>query len=254
MEKNTTIDPNMIPSVGSSYNLSWDCLKKNFVELLLIIVISFAISIPIAMLRGAGDAIGMPGGIILGLMSVVFGLFVSAPISYGVAFVFLKLIRDEKFDVSDVFAGFKNNYINVILANLLVMAIVMAGILFFIVPGIIFACKLAFVPYLIMDKKMETVDAVKTSWDMTKGHTLTIFLIGLLAIPIFLLGLLLLVVGTIPAIMWIKGASAAIYHTVDTQLNPEEKENKEVITEITKVSDNLISESTETNNEDNNKE
>lgn len=241
----------MIPSVGSSYNLSWDCLKKNFVELLLIIVISFAISIPIGMLRGASEAIGMPGGIILGLMSVVFGLFVSAPISYGVAYVFLKLIRDEKFDVSDIFAGFKNNYINVILANLLVIAIVMAGILFFIVPGIIFACKLAFVPYLIMDKKMETVDAVKTSWDMTKGNTLNIFLIGLLAIPIFLLGLLLLVVGTIPAIMWIKGANAAIYHTVDTQLNPKEEKT---IVEITEQSDNQINETTENETEENKKE
>ena len=84
----------------------------------------------------------------------MFWIFVSAPVTYGVAYVFLQLIRGEKFDVGAVFEGFKSNYINVILANLLTTAIVIAGMLFLIIPGIIFACKFAFVPYLVMDKKM----------------------------------------------------------------------------------------------------
>ena len=66
---------------------------------------------------------------------------------------------------------------------------------------------------------------------MTKGHTLTIFLIGLLAIPIAILGLLMLVVGIIPASMWIEGAFAAIYFTVDKQQNPEVEEEVLVVEE-----------------------
>jgi len=221
-----------LPGVSTSYNLSWENLKKNFVELLLLIIISIAVSIPAGVMRAGAEATGFgAGGVLLGLFGIVFWLFISAPITYGVAYVFLQLIRGEKFNVSAVFEGFKSNYVNVILANLLTTAIVIAGLLFLIIPGIIFACKLAFVPYLVMDKKMEAVEAVKTSWEMTKGHTMTIFLIGLLAIPIVIMGLLMLVIGLIPASMWIEGAFAAIYFTVDKQQNPEIEEEVIVVEE-----------------------
>lgn len=225
------INYNLEPTVGSSYGMSWEVMKKNFLELLLVLVIYFAVGIPFGIGRIGAQASGMgPGGVILGLFSIAFGLFVIAPVAYGMALVFLKVIRGEKFDVADIFEGFKENYLQIILANLLVFAIVFAGLILLIIPGIIFACKLAFVPYLVMDKKMEAIDAVKTSWSMTTGHTITIFLIGLLSIPIVLMGLLLLVVGIIPAIIWCEGASAAIYHAVDMELNGAE-EIEVVITE-----------------------
>lgn len=223
---------NLIPGVGSSYNISWDNLKKNFVELLLVTIIAIAVSIPVGIMRAGAEAMGFgAGGVFLGLFGIVFWLFITGPITYGVAYVYLQLIRGEKFDVSAIFDGFKTNYINVILANLLTSAIVIAGILLFIIPGIIFACKLAFVPYLVMDKKLDAVEAVKVSWEMTKGHTMTIFLMALLAIPIAILGLLMLVIGIIPASMWIEGAFAAIYFTVDKQLNPEVEKEVVVVEE-----------------------
>ncbi len=231
-EKNPILESNSIPGVGTSYNIGWNTLTNNFAELLLIAVISMAATIPVAMMRGGAEMAGVgAGGVLLGLFGVVFWLFVSGPISYGVAYVYLQLIRGEKFDVSSLFEGFRSNYINVILANLLTSAIVIAGIIFFIIPGIIFACKLAFVPYLVMDKKMETVEAVKTSWEMTNGHTATIFLMGLLAIPIVIAGFLMLIVGLIPASMWVEGAFAAIYYNVDKQINPPVEEEEVIIVE-----------------------
>lgn len=226
INKNFILERNSFPGVGTSYNISWDVLKRNFVELLLLTIIVIAVSIPVGIMRGGAEAAGFgAGGVLLGLLGMVLWLFVTGPVNYGVAYVYLKLTRGEAFEVTDIFAGFKNNYINVILANLLTSAIVIAGLIFLIIPGIIFACKLAFVPYLVMDKNMETVEAVKKSWEMTNGHTGTIFLIGLLAIPIAIMGLLLLIIGLIPASMWIEGAFAAIYYNVDKQLNPVEDIN-----------------------------
>ncbi len=217
------------PTVGSSYGLSWEVMKSNFLELLLVIIIYIAASIPMGLGRVGAEAAGLgAGGVLLGLFSLVYGLFVLAPLSYGMANVFLKVIRGEKFDVSDMFDCYKDNYLNVVLANLLTGAIVVAGLLFLIIPGIIFACKLAFVPYLVMDKKLEVIEAVKTSWNMTKGHAMTIFLIGLLAIPIVLLGLIMLFFGILPASIWIEGASAAIYHAVDKRLNNHAETEPEI--------------------------
>lgn len=206
--------------------MSWEVMKKNFLELLLVLVIYMAVSIPVGIGRVGAEAAGLgAGGVLLGLFSIAFGLFVLSPVSFGMAYVFLKVTRGEKFDVADIFEGFKDNYLQIILASLLTFAIVMAGLILLIIPGIIFGCKLAFVPYLVMDKKMEAIDAVKTSWDMTRGHTWTIFFIGLLAIPIVIMGIILLVVGIIPAIIWVEGASAAIYHAVDQEYFKEaEKE------------------------------
>ena len=227
--ENTTIENHinypLEPTVGSSYGMSWEVMKKNFLELLLVVVIYFAISIPAGVARIGIEASGLGvGSVLLGLFSLAFTIFVISPVAYGMAYVFLKVTRGDKFDVADVFTAFNNNYLQVILANLLTMAIVIAGMILLIIPGIIFACKLAFVPYLVMDKEMEAIDAVKTSWSMTKGHTLTIFFMGLLAIPIVIIGFVLLIVGIIPAAIWIEGAFAAIYLAVDKKLNNHAEE------------------------------
>lgn len=219
------------PTVGSSYGYSWDMMKNNFLELLLVMVIYIVASIPAGIGRAGVEAAGLgAGGVMLGLFSLIYGLFVVAPLSYGMAYIFLKVVRGEKFDVSDMFDCFKSNYLNIVLANLLTGAIIIAGIIVFIIPGIIFACKLAFVPYLIMDKKLDVIEAVKTSWSMTNGHAMTIFLMALLAFPIAILGLLMILVGIVPASIWIEGAFASIYHSVDKKLNNHAEAEPETLT------------------------
>lgn len=229
METQQSYRNNVQSTVGSSYGLSWEIMKTNFLELLLVMVIYIVATIPAGIGRIGTEAAGMgAGGILIGLFSLVYGLFVVGPLSYGMAYIFLKVIRGEKFNVADMFDCFKSNYLNILLANILTGAIIIAGIIVFVIPGIIFACKLAFVPYLVMDKKLEVIEAVKTSWNMTRGHTWTIFLMGLLAIPIAILGLIMLFVGVVPASMWIEGAFAAIYHSVDKELNNHAEVEAEV--------------------------
>ncbi len=94
--------------------------------------------------------------------------------------------------------------------------IVVIGFVLVIVPGIIFACKLAFTPYLVVDRKMEVIEAVQESWRMTNGHAGKVFLIGLLAIPIGIAGLICFGVGIIIAIMWVSLAHASLYYAVSS--------------------------------------
>lgn len=103
---------------------------------------------------------------------------------------------------------------NVILANLLLGLIISLGILILIVPGIIFACKLAFVPFLVMDKKLNAMDAIRKSWEMTCGYTWRIFVMGIVSFCICILGLICLIVGIFPALMWIIAAFATMYESV----------------------------------------
>ena len=59
------------------------------------------------------------------------------------------------------------------------------------------------------------MDALRVSWDMTRGHGWQIFLMGFLAIFIVIAGLVLLFVGVFISMMWISAAFAAMYHAVE---------------------------------------
>ncbi len=212
--------PVILPNVGACYGHGWKQMWKYILELLLISILSFLISIPSWGLSIAQkiEAEG-PGVVVLIIFLVVFSLaytvLIQWPIEYGVSFASLKAARGDRLEVKNMFDVFKN-YINAVLAYLLTFIIVVVGFLFLIIPGIIFACKFAFVPYLIVDRKMEAVAAVKEGWRMTTGHALTIFFMGFLAIFICIAGFVCCIVGIIPAIIWIRLASASLYHSVST--------------------------------------
>ncbi len=86
-----------------------------------------------------------------------------------------------------------------------------------IVPGIIFACRLAFVPYLVVDREMDVMDALRVSWDMTRGYGVQIFLMGILSAVVVLAGIACLIVGVFISVMWISTAFATMYHAVEMQ-------------------------------------
>ena len=96
-------------------------------------------------------------------------------------------------------------------------AIIGIGIVFLIVPGIILACRLAFVPFLVVDKKLDAVKAVEESWRMTRGHGWTIFLMAIMVIPIAIAGFAALGIGIIFSIIWINLAFASIYAIVQAK-------------------------------------
>jgi uncharacterized membrane protein len=143
----------------------------------------------------------------------VYSIMVLAPLEYGLPFVALKAARGEKIDVKDVLEPYKN-YFNAVLANILVDIVILVGMLLFIVPGIYFAVKLAFVPLLVVDRKLDAIEAFKESWRMTGGFGGEIFLIGLLAIPIYIGGFVLLGVGAIVSTLWVSTAVASMFHAV----------------------------------------
>ena len=217
------VDPLPEIGVGASYGNGWRQLWPNFLMLFLIGIIPFLIVYVSAFLSGLvntaleiGNVIDNAQGIgaaVGGLLVFAYHILVLGPLSYGVKFVYLKAARSDPLDIKDMFEAF-HNYWNAVLASLLVGVIVFIGIILLIVPGIIFGSKLAFTPYLVVDRKMGVIDAVKESWRMTSGHAWKVFFIGLLGIPIFFAGLLCFVVGIIISIMWISLAGASLYHAV----------------------------------------
>jgi hypothetical protein len=204
------------PTVGDSYNHGWKTLWKYFLELFLIGLLVFIISIPVnlmSFLVREGSGFGI---FIFVLFALAYGLLLLGPLQYGMYNCYLKAARGQSLQVSDLFA-FKDNYLNVVLAALLTNVIISIGIFLLIIPGIIFACKLAFVPYLVIDKKLDAIKALQTSWQMTDGYAMNIFVMGLLAVFIAIGGLIAFLIGVIIAAMWIYASFASIYYSVESK-------------------------------------
>jgi len=199
-----------------SFGYGWQQLWKYFLHL-------FLVGVVVAVLSGPGwgglrgDHFDTAGFVVLTMLATVYGLLVAPVVTYGGNWMYLRFMRDERPNVADMFIGFRKNYLNIVLANLLVYAIVGIGFLLFIVPGIIFACRLTFVPYLVMDKGLDPVAAIEKSWFMTRGHGWRIFGMFLLSILLFICGFALLFVGSIFALMWSSTAFASLYHAVDLE-------------------------------------
>jgi len=231
----TVKDYKLVPTFGDSFGTGWRVMLDNFLRLLLVV---FVLAILTAPFKGfdwkfdMGDIKALPwnwhgdwgqifGLASLGIFAAFFILilllytFLAAPVvEYGGKMIFVKAVRKEKPDFELLIKGFWENYLHIILANLLVFALVAIGIFALIVPGIIIGCRLAFTAYIVMDKKLDPIEAVELSWKLTRGHGWTIFLMGFVSFFIYILGLMLLLVGIFPAIMWVKSSFASLYQAV----------------------------------------
>jgi uncharacterized membrane protein len=102
-------------------------------------------------------------------------------------------------------------------AEILGAVIIFFGILLLVVPGVIAALGLMFVPFTVIDRGAGPVDALKESWATTKGNKGGLFLLALALLGLNLLGILALVVGllvTVP-VTWLAVTHA--YRTLSPQ-------------------------------------
>jgi len=240
----TTNDYKFFPTFGDSFGTGWRVMMNNFLRLLLVVFVLAILTGPMNGLNFKFDGgdfnrlfrhwdgnweqlFGLASigalAVFIGLIALAYVFLALPVVRYGGKMIFLEAVRNVKPDFEWLIRGFWTNYLNIILANLLVVALVMLGMFALIVPGIIIACRLAFVPYIVMDKKLDPIESVELSWKYTRGHGWTIFLMGFVSFFIYIFGLMLLIVGIFPATMWVKSAFASLYQSVLLQREkPEE--------------------------------
>jgi hypothetical protein len=232
----TSNEYKLVPGFGNSFGTGWKVMLDNFLRLFLVIIILSIITAPLKMFNFHFDLSDLHRGPwnwgedwgrnlfrlgTLGIFAAFFGLlamlyaFLVAPVfKYGGNMIFVQAVRKVKPDFEYLIKGFMENYLHIILANLLVFALVVLGFFALIVPGIIIACRLAFVSYIIMDKKLDPIEAVELSWKLTKGHGWQIFFMGFVSFFIVIFGLCMVIVGIFPALIWISSSFATLYESV----------------------------------------
>jgi hypothetical protein len=232
------------PGFSNNFGTGWQVMKDNFLRLFLVVIVLAIVTGPYKMVdfkfdpsdlhggpwnwnwNDAGEFQHMIGlasvGIFAAFFALLAGLYVLlvAPVfQYGGKMIFVQAVRRVKPDFEYFIKGFMENYLSIVLANLLVIALVVMGLFAILIPGIIIGCRLVFVSYIVMDKKLDPIEAVELSWKMTRGHGWQIFFMGISSFFIMIFGLILFIVGIFPALIWISSSFAALYESVNLEMS-----------------------------------
>ncbi|MFZ2287825.1 MAG: hypothetical protein WAV93_12640 [Bacteroidales bacterium] len=223
-----------VPSFSASYGTGWKVMTDNFLRLLLVVIVLAIVSGPMS-LGGHSNfkvdsfdfenipfnmddffkigAIGIAAAF-LGLLVLMYALLLRPVFKYGAKMMFVQAARSITPDFEMLIEGFRRNYLNIVLANLLVTALAGIGLVCLIIPGIIIGCRLAFTAYLVMDKGLDPIRAAEESWRLTRGHGWRIFLMGFVAFFIYIAGFICFFIGVLVSDMWVKSAYATLYQSV----------------------------------------
>jgi hypothetical protein len=225
----------LVPTFGDSFGTGWKVMSDSFLRLFLLVLVIGIIAAPFKIFNFHFNMSDLHGGpwhwfrnfddvfrfsalglmaLFYGLIAMLYALLVAPVFEYGANKMFLDAVRQTKPEFETLIQGFRENYLTIILANLLVTALVILGFFALIIPGIIIGCRLAFVPYIVMDKKLDPIESVEMSWRLTKGHGWTIFFMGFVSIFIIIFGLILLIIGIFPAIIWVWSSFATLYQSI----------------------------------------
>lgn len=149
-------------------------------------------------------------GFVLSTLFWVLGQIVNM----GMINLSLKFADNKKFQLADLI--YLKPLVSYLLGTLLYFLIILGGFVLLIIPGIIWAIKFQYYSYLIVDKNLGPIEALKHSWQITKGIKWQLFLFGILLMLLNIAGVLALGIGlflTIPTTML---ASAYVYRKLQS--------------------------------------
>jgi uncharacterized membrane protein len=122
----------------------------------------------------------------------------------------LRYCDSQKADYPDLVEGYAKFW-DILLGSILYGLLVFAGFILLIIPGIYWAVRYHYFPYLIIDRDMGPVEAIKKSGQLTRGVWWNLFLFWIVIFAINLVGAILCLVGLLFTIPWTFVAVAYVY-------------------------------------------
>lgn len=195
-------------SATECIRFGWETFKKRGWFLVgvtaLMLVVSWLIGGVVGGIFGADES--------LGFLAFVANFALSTLLSMGFTHVMLRSHDSlETAEVKDLWHP--RPFWNYFFVQLIVGITVFLGFLLLIVPGIFAALVFFFVLYLVIDKGLGPIEAMKESARITKGNRMQLLLLALIVALLNILGLVALLIG---ALVTIPVTTLAIVHAYRT--------------------------------------
>ena len=130
---------------------------------------------------GISSAVTLPMGndVLLGMSTNGIWSLLCLPLQWGYIVYFLNLIRQEDVRYERLFEGYRD-FIRTFLLEFLYTIAAVIGFCLFIIPGIILTIGFCMAPFILKDDKdINAMDALMKSWQITRGHKMRLFWLGL---------------------------------------------------------------------------
>jgi len=199
-------------SKGESLRFGWNRTKDNLGLFIVYLIILFSVEFFFSAFAGLFED-SLPflsfifnvGLWIVNIISVIFTIKIG-----------LRLYDNERIGSYGFLSFSSSLFFKFLLGYILYLIVVLIGLILLIVPGMYLAIKYQFVPYLIVDKNMDVIEAFKKSGKMTDGSKWNLFLLIILLVIIVLLGFLAFIVGIFVALPIAMVAVAYVYRKLSS--------------------------------------
>jgi len=196
------------PPAGASWlpsdpwSFAWKVITKRYVTVALPIVVGVVVFAILANIISVGGSVTLAVLAQQGLLEpmmmealnlavssigIIIGVLVGAFFGGGLVSTALKAARGQPTSFGDPFSGGRY-FVQMLIANIVFVILTVVGGAFCVVPGVILALGLCLTQMLIVDQGLSGVDALKRSWEMTKGHKMNLFVFGLIGLLVGIAG------------------------------------------------------------------
>ncbi len=153
----------------------------------------------------------------------VLPILISGPLALGVIECFLNLVRNEPFNVENMFDGFRN-FLSAFLLQLLMWIFIILWMLLLIIPGIIASLRYSMSFYILSDNpEIKPMAAIRQSKKMMYGYKWKYLCLLLSFFGWFLLCILTIGIGLLWLIPYVRTTTANFYENLKENLEENEK-------------------------------
>ncbi len=212
------------PEIGSGlpwnpteiFGIAWDRFKEHWIVLFLAILLTGILGkfpewiARFVQLYGGLDPSSLEWDAVE-LGGTLLGWFIDVFFSVGLVRLFLQAARGQQLpEFGVLFRGF-DRFLPMLAVTTITQLSIATGLVLLIVPGVFLACAFYIADYLVVDQQLGPINALRTSWQLTKGHRMNLVVIGVFGLVASLLGLLACLLG-IAAAHAVLGVCAALIY------------------------------------------
>jgi len=200
---------NQFPPINESLQAGWDGYKKNFMLLgglalgyiAFAVLMSFLIGVVTLTLGSIAQTL------LIDIVIIIVGIVLEAEyIHFGLQYIKGEAVSFKTWKPLFKESGYKTIFMQLLIGSIIlfigtfILSILIFGSLLNLIATILIVLYIPFYPFLIVDKKMNFMDACKKSMLMTKGVKGQLILFFILLAALNILGAIALVVGLVVTI------------------------------------------------------
>lgn len=162
---------------------------------------------------GNGDFssfLSLPGLYTYLALSTILGLFIY-PINAGFLYILNKLNFNERVEISDLFIGYRQNLLQLVLYGLLTSLIIYVAVALCFIPVIFIASFFFLALPIVFFENATAVDGLKKSFEIVKSNYWALWVVAIVTYLITISGLVLCIIGVVITVPFVYAGMYSAY-------------------------------------------